>query len=70
MGSDVSKARKTEATMGFKPKAFKPKLSSSHSDHDSKKRHGSAGPAKALGRAAHVSKHSSTHMKSRMKRFT
>lgn len=70
MGSDVSKGRKTGAPMGTK--AFKPKmLRSSYTDSNgAKKRHTGSSAAKALGKAAHVSKHSSTHMKSRMKRFS
>lgn len=38
-------------------------------DQEAKKRHTGSTQAKKLGSGAHVSAHSSTHMKSRMKRY-
>ena len=55
--------------MGYgKPKKA-PKAPSVGGDHESKKRHVGSAMAKKLGSGSHVSAHSSTHMKSRMKRY-
>lgn len=37
--------------------------------HEARKRHTGSMEAKKLGQGSHVSAHSSTHMKSRMKRY-
>lgn len=51
------------------PKPSKPAKIRSLSQSPAPRRTGSA-MAKALGSGAHVAMHSSTHIKSRMKRFT
>ena len=50
-------------------KTFKPEVAAKFDAHEGKKRHTGSGEAKRLGSGSHVSAHSSTHMKSRMKRY-
>ena len=49
--------------------AFKPEVAAKFDAHEGKKRHTGSAMAKKLGSGAHVSAHSSTHMKSRMRRY-
>jgi hypothetical protein len=49
--------------------AKKPEVAAKFDAHTMNRRHAASAEAKSLGRGAHVSAHSSTHMKSRMKRY-